>query len=159
LKYPPVGTEQLVPPPQILRAGELTAELEGGNLRYIRFGNRDDPGDLFRCPVQKLGHLRSNHHRSANLEQRDSFRIVYQATAKDASQEFRYTAEIVGHADGSLRFHGRGQSDHRVRHQPHGPRRPPPDRRNCGRGGEPRRCRAEILSNLASPNSSTPFSR
>jgi hypothetical protein len=33
-----LGTEQLVPPAQMLRAGELTAELEAGNLRYIRFG-------------------------------------------------------------------------------------------------------------------------
>ena len=32
------GTEEAVAPPRILTAGALTAELDGGNLRHIRFG-------------------------------------------------------------------------------------------------------------------------
>ena len=32
------GTEEPVTPPVLLQAGLLTAELEAGNLRYIRFG-------------------------------------------------------------------------------------------------------------------------
>ena len=32
------GTDEPVIPPRLLRAGPLTAELEAGNLRYIRFG-------------------------------------------------------------------------------------------------------------------------
>jgi D-apionolactonase len=105
------GTEQLVPPPLMLRAGELTAEIEAGNLRHIRFGGiemiraisfivRDKNWGTY-DPI--ISDLRIS-------EDRDSFRVVYQATAKYDSQEFRYTAEIVGHADGSLRFHGRGQA-------------------------------------------------
>ena len=31
------GTEETVEPPRLLAAGPLTAEFEGGNLRYIRF--------------------------------------------------------------------------------------------------------------------------
>ena len=31
------GTDQPVAPPRLLKAGPLTAELEAGNLRYIRF--------------------------------------------------------------------------------------------------------------------------
>ena len=31
------GTSEQVEPPRLLRAGKLTAELEAGNLRYIRF--------------------------------------------------------------------------------------------------------------------------
>ena len=31
------GTEQEIPPPRILRAGPLTAELDAGNLRHIRY--------------------------------------------------------------------------------------------------------------------------
>ena len=31
------GTEEEVSPPRVLRAGRLTAELEAGNLRYIRY--------------------------------------------------------------------------------------------------------------------------
>jgi hypothetical protein len=105
------GTEQLVPPPRMLRAGELTAELEAGNLRYIRFGGiemiraisfivRDRNWGTYDPVISDL----------SLSEARDSFRVVYQAKAKDASQELRYAAEIVGHADGSLRFHSRGQA-------------------------------------------------
>ena len=32
------GTEEAVPPPRMLEAGPLSAELEAGNLRYIRYG-------------------------------------------------------------------------------------------------------------------------
>ena len=31
------GTDEPVAPPKLLRAGPLSAELEAGNLRYIRF--------------------------------------------------------------------------------------------------------------------------
>jgi len=43
-------------------------------------------------------------------EEGETFRVAYHATAKDASQEFRYTAEIVGSSNGSLRFQVRGQA-------------------------------------------------
>src|ERR1700744_2911438 len=39
-----------------------------------------------------------------------SFRVAYRATTRDASQEFRYTAEIVGDANGSLRFRVLGEA-------------------------------------------------
>ena len=44
------GTDEQVTPPVLLQAGPLTAELEEGNLRYIRFqGRRDAAGDLVHC--------------------------------------------------------------------------------------------------------------
>ena len=105
------GTEQLVPPPQVLRAGELTAEFEAGNLRYIRFGGiemiraisfivRDKNWGTYDSVISDLKISREG----------EAFRIAYHATAKDASQEFRYTAEIVGSPNGSLRFQVRGQA-------------------------------------------------
>jgi D-apionolactonase len=105
------GTEQLVPPPQVLRAGELTAEFEAGNLRYIRFGGiemiraisfivRDKNWGTYDSVISDLKISREG----------EAFRVAYQATAKDASQEFRYAAEIVGSPNGSLRFQVRGQA-------------------------------------------------
>ncbi len=35
------GTEEPVTPPELLRAGPLTCELEAGNLRYIRVGGKE----------------------------------------------------------------------------------------------------------------------
>ncbi|WP_158814641.1 hypothetical protein [Methylocapsa sp. S129] len=105
------GTEQLVPPPRMLRAGELAAELEAGNLRYIRFGGiemiraisfivRDKNWGTYNPVVSDL----------KITEERESFRLVYQAIAKDETQEFHYTAEIVGHSNGALRFHAHGRA-------------------------------------------------
>lgn len=35
------GTEEPVAKPRLLRAGPLSAEFEGGNLRYARFGGEE----------------------------------------------------------------------------------------------------------------------
>src|SRR5665213_1689794 len=105
------GTEQLFPPPQVLRAGELTAEIEAGNLRYIRFGGIEMIRAIsFIVRDKNWGTYDSVISDLKISEEGEGFRVVYQATAKDASQEFRYTAEIVGHPNGSLRFQGRGQA-------------------------------------------------
>jgi D-apionolactonase len=105
------GTDQPAPPPRILRAGELSAEFEAGNLRYIRFGGvemiraisfivRDKNWGTYDPAISSL----------EIVEDQDRFRVVYQAVAKDDSQELRYTAEIVGEANGALRFHGHGEA-------------------------------------------------
>jgi hypothetical protein len=105
------GTDQSVEPPRVLRAGPLTVELEAGNLRYIRFGGvemiraisfivRDKNWGTYNPAISDL----------VIAEDDASFRVSYSAVAKDALQEFRYTAEISGHADGTLRFDGRGRA-------------------------------------------------
>jgi D-apionolactonase len=105
------GTEQLVLPPQVLRAGELTAELEAGNLRYIRFGGIEMIRAIsFIVRDKNWGTYDPVLNDLKISEEGKTFRVAYQAIAKDGSQEFRYTAEIVGHADGRLRFQARGQA-------------------------------------------------
>jgi D-apionolactonase len=105
------GAEQPAPPPRILRAGPLSAEFEAGNLRYIRFGGvemiraisfivRDKNWGTYDPVISDL----------EIVEQDQSFRVSYSAVAKDASQEFRYSAEIAGGADGTLRFAARGKA-------------------------------------------------
>jgi hypothetical protein len=105
------GTDQPVTPPRVLKAGPLTAELEAGNLRYIRFAGlemiravsfvvRDKNWGTYDPAIGKL----------AVEESEGGFRVAYSAVAKDAAQGFAYEAEISGSADGSLRFAAKGRA-------------------------------------------------
>ena len=124
------GTDQPVAPPRVLSAGPLTAELEAGNLRYIRLSGvemiraisfivRDKNWGTYDPAIGDL----------VVEEAEDSFRVAYSAVARDAAQSFAYEAEITGSADGSLRFAAKGRARYRFPHQPHGLRRPSPRRR------------------------------
>ena len=103
------GTDEPVVPPRLLRAGALSAEFEGGNLRYIRLGGvemiravsfivRDKNWGTYNPVISNL----------VVEETADGFRVSYDAVARDAAQEFAFTAEIVGRAEGTLRFAARG---------------------------------------------------
>ncbi|WP_299967526.1 hypothetical protein [uncultured Roseobacter sp.] len=103
------GTEEPVPPPRMLRAGKLSAELEAGNLRYIRWNGeevlravsfivRDKDWGTYNPVISDL----------EITEARDSFRVTLHAVAADAEQSFAYDAVIEGHADGRLTFAGKG---------------------------------------------------
>ena len=99
------GTEEEVPPPRVLRAGRLSAELEAGNLRYIRWDGeevlravsfivRDRDWGTYAPEISEL-----------SVEEGDgSFSVSLSATAG----AFAYEARIDGRADGRLVFHGRG---------------------------------------------------
>ena len=105
------GTDQPVAPPRVLKAGPLTAELEAGNLRYIRFSGlemiraisfivRDKNWGTYEPAISDL----------VVEELGDRFRVAYSAVTKDDSQGFAYDAEITGSADGSLRFAAKGRA-------------------------------------------------
>jgi len=83
------GTEEPVAPPRLLQAGPLTAELEAGNLRYIRFDGvevmravsfivRDKDWGTYNPAISNL----------AIAEDAGSFRVSYDAVAADAGQTF-----------------------------------------------------------------------
>ncbi|RUT32825.1 hypothetical protein EMQ25_06705 [Arsenicitalea aurantiaca] len=106
------GTEQPVTPPRILRAGPLTAELEAGNLRYIRFGGieviraisfivRDRDWGTYDPVIEDL----------TVDERADGFVVTYTARAADAAQAFSYSAHIEGQASGRLVFSSRGTAE------------------------------------------------
>ena len=105
------GTEEAVPPPRILRAGPLTAELEAGNLRYIRWNGeevlravsfivRDRDWGTYAPAITDLD----------VTEGEDAFAVTLHAVAGDA-ETFAYDARIEGRADGTLTFHGRGATE------------------------------------------------
>jgi hypothetical protein len=105
------GTEEPVSPPQVLRAGPLTAELEAGNLRYIRFEGvellravsfivRNKNWGTYNPEISKL-----------DVQNRGGgFRVTYDAVTRDAEQEFRYSAEIEGSPEGRLSFRAKGRA-------------------------------------------------
>jgi D-apionolactonase len=99
------GTEEKVTPRNVLRAGPLTCELDGGNLRYIKVGGRE----ALRAVAFMV---RDRNWGTYNPALEDlkvghgphSFEVSYDAICKDAGQELRYAAKITGGADGTLRF-------------------------------------------------------
>jgi hypothetical protein len=106
------GTEEAVEPPRRLRAGELTADLEAGNLRYIRFGGVE----LLRAVsfIVRDRNWGTYNPEISNLSIRESgnaFNVTYDAVCRDSAQSFRYSAEIVGAGDGRLTFKGKGLAE------------------------------------------------
>ncbi|MBL4646494.1 MAG: hypothetical protein JKY99_08575 [Rhizobiales bacterium] len=99
------GTEEPVEPPRELRAGNLSAEFEAGNLRYIRFVGQEvmraisyivrDPDWGTYAP--KISDL-------AIIEKADHFRVRYNALVDNGAQQLTYRADIMGRSDGTLTF-------------------------------------------------------
>ncbi len=104
------GTDQPVEPPVVLTAGELSAELDSGGLRYVRFRGtevlraiaflvRDRNWGTYAPEISNLTVDRGDHR----------FAVSYDAECRDDSQAFRYAARIEGNADGTLEFAAEGE--------------------------------------------------
>jgi hypothetical protein len=105
------GTDEPVVPPRLVKAGQLSAEFEAGNLRYIRFHGVEMIRAISYIVRDK--NWGTYNPRLSNLvvdETSDHFSIRYDAEAGDDSQTFRYSAMITGSADGTLRFEGKGRA-------------------------------------------------
>jgi hypothetical protein len=106
------GTDEPVAPVRILKAGALTAELDTGNLRHIRYRGieviravsylvRDRNWGTYNAIIEDL----------AVDERDDGFTVTYKGLAIDDDQAFRYTARIEGSADGTLDFSAEGYGE------------------------------------------------
>ncbi len=103
------GTEQELMPPRVLRAGALTAELDSGNLRHVRYEGIEIMRAIsFIVRDRNWGTYNPQISNLQVSERSDSFTVEYDAIARDASQQFCYSARITGRADGSLEFKARG---------------------------------------------------
>jgi hypothetical protein len=100
------GTDVPAAPLRTLTAGPLTAELDAGNLRYIRIGGieairaisfvvRDAVWGTYNPVIEDLRVEESGD---------EEFAVGYVATCTDERQTLRYRAAITGSADDSLRF-------------------------------------------------------
>ena len=105
------GTDEPVAEPLLLQAGALSAELEGGNLRYLRFHGgemlraisfivRDKDWGTYRAQISNLRVIQGDGH----------FSVAYEARVGDANQSFVYAIAISGRADGTLRFEAQGEA-------------------------------------------------
>ena len=105
------GTEEAVEPPRVLSAGDLSVEFEAGNLRYIRYRGFEVMRAVSFIIRDQNWATYNPHISNLEIEEgKGSFRVSYDALAKDAKQELRYSAKISGHADGRLSFSAEGEA-------------------------------------------------
>jgi hypothetical protein len=105
------GTQETVEAPVILKAGPLTAELEDGNLRYIRFhGSEMLRAVSFIVRDRNWGTYRPQISDLSVKQTSDDFIVSYEAVARDERQALRYRATIQGERSGRLSFVAEGEA-------------------------------------------------
>jgi hypothetical protein len=106
------GTDEPPAETRLLGAGPLTAELDAGNLRYIRFGGRE--------AIRAVSYVvRDQYWGTFNVaitdfeveERSDSFTVSYTGNCAGDGQSFTYRATITGSSDGNLSFSATGAGD------------------------------------------------
>jgi hypothetical protein len=103
------GTEEPPRQTRLLTAGPLTVELDGGDLRYIRYdGHEAIRAVSYVVRDRYWGTFNAEITNFEVAESPEGFTVTYDAVCRDAGAEFRYAARIEGAADGSLTFEGRG---------------------------------------------------
>ena len=103
------GTDEPAAETRLLRAGPLTAELDAGNLRYIRHGGREAIRAISYVVRDQLWGTFNPEIRDLEVEETaDRFTVTYAASCTGDGQRFDYRARITGGADGTLRFEGIG---------------------------------------------------
>ena len=103
------GTDEPAAETRLLRAGPLTAELDAGNLRYIRHEGREAIRAISYVVRDQLWGTFNPEIRDLEVEEAaDRFTVTYSASCTGDGQRFDYRARITGSADGALRFEGIG---------------------------------------------------
>ena len=105
------GTDEPVAATRLLKAGPVTVELDGGNLRYIRYlGHEAIRAVSYVVRDQFWGTYSPTLDRMRIDEGAQGFEVTYQAICGEGARQFKYEARISGSADGTLRFEGRGSA-------------------------------------------------
>lgn len=105
------GTTDPAPEPRILTAGPLTAELDAGNLRYIRLGGVEAIRAISFVGRDRNWATYAPDIRDLTVEEdADGFRVSYAAELRDDEQALAYRARIEGRKDGSLSFEAEGEA-------------------------------------------------
>ena len=103
------GTEEPAAETRLLVAGPLSAELDAGNLRYIRHDGREAIRAISYVVRDRLWGTFNPEIRDLEVEETgDRFAVTYSASCGGDGQRFDYRARITGNADGTLRFEGIG---------------------------------------------------
>ena len=103
------GTEEPAAETRLLVTGPLSAELDAGNLRYIRHDGREAIRAISYLVRDQLWGTFNPEIRDLEVEETgDRFTVTYSASCSGDGQRFDYRARITGNADGTLRFEGIG---------------------------------------------------
>ena len=103
------GTDEPAAETRLLKAGPLSAELDAGNLRYIRHEGREAIRAISYVVRDRFWGTFNPEIRDLEIEESaDRFVVAYSASCTGDGQRFDYRARITGNADGTLRFEGIG---------------------------------------------------
>lgn len=102
------GTEEAVAPPRLLTAGPLTAELDAGNLRHIRFGGIEIVRAISFVVRDRNWGTYNPSITDLSVHEAEGFTVSYRAQAGDGVQSLGYAARIRGNPDGSVDFEAEG---------------------------------------------------
>jgi hypothetical protein len=102
------GTDAADPPSLRLSAGDLSVELENGQLRYVRFGGVEAlRGVAFLVRDENWGTYAPQIEDLDVKETAEGFAVAYRAICRDKRQNLAFEARIAGSRDGSLIFAAR----------------------------------------------------
>jgi hypothetical protein len=100
-----VGTEQVEPESVRLVAGPLTAEFQGGGLRYVRYGQHEVIRAIAFLARDENWGTHALALADVDIKQTaDSFEVHFKGQCGPTGGELCLSAVIAGHADGRLRF-------------------------------------------------------
>ena len=103
------GTDEPASATRLLKAGPVTVELDGGNLRYIRYlGHEAIRAVSYVVRDEFWGTFNPALAGMKIEEGADGFEVAYQAICGDGARQLKYEARISGGVDGTVRFQGRG---------------------------------------------------
>ena len=101
------GTNEPTPDRRVLTAGPLSATLENGALRWIRFGDAEViRGIAFLVRDRSWGTPSPELTDVTIVENTQGFRVTFDARCRTDDGDLPWSAEIVGEADGTIRFIG-----------------------------------------------------
>src|SRR5262245_24827622 len=99
------GKEDPLPPQVPLRAGPLSLFYENGDLRYVKWGNREIVRRLYVATRDRNWGTVPSRLSSVRTEIRDdSFHITYDVENKQGPIDFVWKGEITGDAGGTITF-------------------------------------------------------
>lgn len=105
------GKDEPLPEQRVLRAGPLTVLLDGGDLRYVRVGEREILRRVYVAVrdrnwdtiAPRLSDLRVEDHA-------DSFRVTYTCEHRRGEIDFVWNATITGDANGTITYNMAGEA-------------------------------------------------
>ena len=105
------GTDEPTPPVRHLVAGDLSVEIDRGNLRHVRWGGLEViRGISFIVRDKQWGTYTPVIDELEVVERQGSFAVSYRATCASTDGAFVYNAKIEGGVGGHVLFRARGVS-------------------------------------------------